>query len=110
MSTDVTKMMQMWGTAMYQAGSMSVIWGWFITTFFTIIVAMSLAEICSAYPTTGGLYFWVSRLATAEWVPLACWVTGWANWMGLACKSYSAITEFSRINGEQKLILSTIFF
>ncbi|KAM3583407.1 hypothetical protein VKS41_004320 [Umbelopsis sp. WA50703] len=74
----------MWGTAMYQAGSMSVIWGWFITTFFTIIVAMSLAEICSAYPTTGGLYFWVSRLATAEWVPLACWVTGWANWMGLA--------------------------
>lgn len=71
---------------MYEAGSMSVIWGWFLTTFFTIIVAMSLAEICSAYPTTGGLYFWTSRLATSEWVPLACWLTGWANWMGLACK------------------------
>ncbi|CAO3691997.1 unnamed protein product [Umbelopsis ramanniana] len=74
----------MWGTSMYEAGSMSVIWGWFIVTMFTICVAVSLAEICSAYPTTGGLYFWVSRLATAEWVPLACWLTGWANWMGLA--------------------------
>ncbi|KAI9288839.1 amino acid/polyamine transporter I [Umbelopsis sp. AD052] len=75
---------QMWGTAMYEAGSMAVIWGWFVTTMFTICVAVSLAEICSAYPTTGGLYFWVSRLATADWVPLACWLTGWANWMGLA--------------------------
>ncbi|KAI9264535.1 hypothetical protein EDC94DRAFT_658502 [Helicostylum pulchrum] len=42
-----------------------------------MLVALSLAEFFSAYPTTGGLYFWVSRLATADWVPLACWVTGW---------------------------------
>jgi amino acid transporter len=34
---------------------------------------LSLAEICSAYPTTGGLYFWVSRLATADWVH---WLVG----------------------------------
>ncbi|KAI8391378.1 amino acid/polyamine transporter I [Radiomyces spectabilis] len=74
----------MWGDAMIDAGSSSVIWGWVITSIFTMLVAMSLAEICSAYPTTGGLYFWVSRLATAEWVPLACWLTGWCNWIGLA--------------------------
>ncbi|GAA5803030.1 hypothetical protein HPULCUR_008505 [Helicostylum pulchrum] len=51
-----------------------------------MLVALSLAEFFSAYPTTGGLYFWVSRLATADWVPLACWVTGWffANMLGIA--------------------------
>lgn len=76
----------MWGDAMIDAGSMGVIWGWVLVSIFTFLVALSLAEICSAYPTTGGLYFWVSRLATADWVPLACWVTGWCNWIGLCCK------------------------
>ncbi|KAI7902678.1 amino acid/polyamine transporter I [Cokeromyces recurvatus] len=80
----------MWGDAMTDAGSLGVIWGWIITGLFTMIVALSLAEICSAYPTTGGLYFWVSRLATADWMPLACWVTGWCNWIGL-CFGISSI-------------------
>ncbi|ORX56149.1 amino acid transporter [Hesseltinella vesiculosa] len=68
---------------MSYAGSMGQIWGWVITGFMTTLIACSLAEICSAYPTTGGLYFWVSRLATSEWVPLATWLTGWFNWVGL---------------------------
>ncbi|KAJ8658346.1 hypothetical protein O0I10_006029 [Lichtheimia ornata] len=71
----------LWGDAMVDAGSLSVIWGWTITAFFTTLVAMSLAEICSAFPTTGGLYFWVSRLADSSWMPLACWLTGWFNWI-----------------------------
>ncbi|KAI8093704.1 amino acid/polyamine transporter I [Halteromyces radiatus] len=73
----------LWGDSMNNAGSMGVIWGWVITGVMTTLVACSLAEICSAYPTTGGLYFWVSRLATSDYVPLACWVTGWYNWIGL---------------------------
>lgn len=85
----------MWGDAMTDAGSMGVIWGWVITSLFTMIVALSLAEICSAYPTTGGLYFWVSKLATSEWVPLACWVTGWCNWVGLCCRYSILITIYS---------------
>lgn len=76
----------LWGDAMAAAGSLGTIWGWVITSCFTMMVALSLAEICSAYPTTGGLYFWVSKLATADWVPLACWMTGWCNWIGLCCK------------------------
>ncbi|KAI8988952.1 amino acid/polyamine transporter I [Pilobolus umbonatus] len=80
----------MWGDSMIDAGSLGVIWGWVITASFTMVVALSLAEICSAYPTTGGLYFWVSRLATADWVPLACWMTGWCNWIGL-CFGISSI-------------------
>ncbi|KAI9264711.1 amino acid/polyamine transporter I [Helicostylum pulchrum] len=62
-----------------------------ITGTFTILVTLSLAEFFSAYPTTGGLYFWVSRLATADWVPLACWVTGWCNWIGVTRLVYVEI-------------------
>jgi hypothetical protein len=36
-----------------------------------------MAEICSAYPTSGGLYYWSAKLAGKKWAPLASWVTGW---------------------------------
>ena len=36
----------------------------------------------SAYPTSGGLYYTVSRLAPREWVPSISWITGWLNLLG----------------------------
>jgi hypothetical protein len=36
----------------------------------------------SAYPTCGGLYYSVSRLAPEEYVPILSWVTGWLNVLG----------------------------
>ncbi|KAI8082772.1 amino acid/polyamine transporter I [Halteromyces radiatus] len=80
----------MWGDIMLMGGSVAVIWGWILVSIFTFGVGLSLAEICSAYPVTGGLYIWVSRLAPPEWVPLACWVTGYCNWLGLTVAITSA--------------------
>ena len=37
--------------------------GWLIVGFFALLVGMSMGEICSAYPTAGGLYFWSAKLA-----------------------------------------------
>ncbi|SAM06451.1 hypothetical protein [Absidia glauca] len=73
----------MWGDAMMSGGSVAVIWGWVLVSIFTMGVGLSLAEICSAYPLTGGLYIWTSQLAPKKWVPLACFVTGYCNWLGL---------------------------
>jgi amino acid transporter len=36
-----------------------------------------MAEICSAYPTSGGLYYWSAKLAGKNWAPFASWITGW---------------------------------
>lgn len=44
---------------------MAIVWGWVIASFFTFLVSLSLGEICSAYPTSGALYFWSARLAGA---------------------------------------------
>lgn len=41
-----------------------------------------MAEICSAYPTSGGLYYWSAKLAGKKWASLASWVTGWFNIVG----------------------------
>jgi amino acid transporter len=45
---------------------------------FTLCVAASMAELASAYPTAGGLYFWAYRLGGRGWA----WITAWLNMIG----------------------------
>ena len=45
-------------------------------------IACSVAELVSAYPTSGGLYWSVSRLAPRNWVPSISWLVGWINLLG----------------------------
>jgi amino acid transporter len=39
-------------------GSGVAIWSWFIGSFFTILIGLALAEICSVYPSAGSVYHW----------------------------------------------------
>src|SRR5881409_2220643 len=52
--------------------------GWPVVSLFTLCVAASMAELASAYPTAGGLYFWAFRLGGKTWA----WVTAWLNMIG----------------------------
>ncbi len=52
--------------------------GWPIASLFTLCVAASMAELASAYPTAGGLYFWAFRLGGRGWA----WLTAWLNMIG----------------------------
>src|SRR5499425_2082243 len=52
--------------------------GWPLVSVFVLIIAASMAELASAYPTAGGLYFWAFRLGGARWA----WVTAWFNMIG----------------------------
>ena len=53
--------------------------GWIAVCFFSMFVAVSMAEICSSYPTAGGLYYWSAQLAGRRHSALASWVTGCAK-------------------------------
>lgn len=67
--------------AMNSGGPMAISIGWPLVGLFVVCVALAMAEICSVYPTAGGLYFWAGRLARThkrEWA----WVVGWFNFMG----------------------------
>lgn len=68
---------------MVTGGPRVITLGWIIVGFFALLVGMSMGEICSAYPTAGGLYFWSAKLAGekrngAKWA----WFTGWFNLLG----------------------------
>lgn len=52
--------------------------GWPLVSLFTLAVAASMAELASAYPTAGGLYYWAFRLGGRQWA----WVTAWLNMIG----------------------------
>ena len=52
--------------------------GWPLVSVLTLCVAASMAELASAYPTAGGLYFWAFRLGGRTWA----WVTAWLNMIG----------------------------
>lgn len=68
--------------------------GWIVVSFFSMaamtldtvaadtfdaafFVALSMAEIVSAIPTSGGPYFWAAILAPKRHAPFASWITGW---------------------------------
>ena len=52
--------------------------GWTLVSLFVLIIAASMAELASAYPTAGGLYFWAYRLGGPRWA----WITAWFNMIG----------------------------
>src|ERR1700742_3941284 len=71
----------LYGYGMATGGPVVIIWGWLVVGVLTLFVGLAMAEVCSAYPTAGGLYFWAAQLArknTAAWA----WFTGWFNVLG----------------------------
>jgi amino acid transporter len=60
------------------AGTAAVLIGWPLVTVFVLAIAAAMAEIASAYPTAGGLYYWASRMKNKEWG----WWTAWLNLIG----------------------------
>src|SRR5437773_6298828 len=60
-------------------GPAAVAWGWPILCGFVLLVAVSMAELTSAFPTAGGPYWWAAKLGGKGW----SWFTGWFNIVGL---------------------------
>jgi amino acid permease (GABA permease) len=67
--------------ALYAGGGPAIAYGWPIVTIAALTVAMSMGEVCSSYPTAGGLYYWSAKLAKSSGA-LWSWTTGWFNLIG----------------------------
>ncbi len=49
---------------------------WAVASVFILFVGMSMAELASAAPTSGGLYFWTHSLSSPRWRNLLSWIVG----------------------------------
>src|SRR5262245_53220482 len=61
------------------AGGASIGIGWPLVCLFSLTVALTMAQVASAFPTAGGLYHWASILGGRGWG----WVTAWFNLAGI---------------------------
>jgi amino acid transporter len=73
-------------------GPAGIAWGWPIISAFILIIGLCMSELVSAFPTSGGIYWWASKLGGAK----AGYYTGWLNLIGLlaivASVAYGAAT------------------
>jgi amino acid transporter len=73
--------------------------GWPVLCAFVLMVAFSMAELTSKYPTAGGPYWWAHDLGGKGW----SWMTGWFNIVGLvgivASVGYGAALFFNALFG-----------
>ena len=60
-------------------GPLEMTLGWPLATVGTLFVALSMAELCSALPTSGGTYHWSAELGGPTWA----WFTALLNIVGL---------------------------
>jgi amino acid transporter len=74
----LTGAVTLYGHGLTMGGPAEMAWGWPLVTLFTLLVAMSMAELASALPTSGAMYHWSSRLGGKGWG----WFTAWFNIVG----------------------------
>ncbi|RNI17045.1 amino acid permease [Flexivirga caeni] len=83
-----------YGAGIGNGGPVSISWSWPIISAFIMIIGLTMSELVSSMPTSGGIYFWASKLGG----PRAGFFTGWLNLIGLiavtASVAYSCATFF----------------
>jgi amino acid transporter len=67
------------GVGWNNGGPAGIAWGWPIIGLLILVIGFCMAELVSAFPTSGGIYWWASKLGGAK----AGYYTGWLNLIGL---------------------------
>ncbi|EIW80613.1 amino acid transporter [Coniophora puteana RWD-64-598 SS2] len=63
-------------------GPAAMVWGWVTVFPFILCIALGIAELASANPTSGGLYYWTHALSPPECRNFMSWMVGYANTIG----------------------------
>ncbi|CAO3694315.1 unnamed protein product [Umbelopsis ramanniana] len=83
-------------TGILSGGPVTMISSWNVVAFFMLCIALSLAEICSAYPYNG-IYYWAYELVkqgggtkSGKAAPFVAFVTGWIYCLAMIIAAGSA--------------------
>ncbi|KAI7208238.1 putative amino acid permease [Hortaea werneckii] len=70
-------------SAIYGGGQLSIFIGWIVANLLTECTAVSLGELASRYPTSGGPSYWTFQVAGQDAkATLAAFITGWVFLIG----------------------------
>lgn len=65
------------------AGPVGLVWGWFLASMFVFMVGLAMADLGSAMPTSGGLYWWTHYFASPSTRNALSFLVGYSNTLGL---------------------------
>lgn len=57
--------------------NVTILWGWVLFGFFSIMISLSLSEIASKFPTSGGVYHFSCILSNENYSLITSWFDGW---------------------------------
>ncbi|QYT03412.1 Amino acid or gaba permease [Trichoderma simmonsii] len=87
----------MFAFVMSTGGPEAAFANWTMVGGFSFIVSLAMAEIASALPVAGGIYYWSFYLGGKKWGPFLSWMTAWWNWAGwitVPCGVQQGATNF----------------
>lgn len=86
--------------ALGNGGTATYFWGWLFLSIITLAMAASLGELCSAFPTSGGVYHWSAYTSPKKYRKVISFCTGWVSMVA------NITLALSIIFGEAQLILA----
>ncbi|DBA92368.1 TPA: hypothetical protein ACH3X1_015773 [Trebouxia sp. C0004] len=96
----ITGITGLYSQGLTYGGPVVLIWGWVVVALGNILAGLAMSELCSAFPVSGGLYFWSFMLA-GKHGPFASWLVGWINLFGqvalVAGAGYTIVQAFAAV-------------
>lgn len=87
-----------------------VVYGIIIAAFFSTFVGITLSELCSAYPHSGGQHYWTVVLAPRKYAPFLAYMCGALAWAGsVFCASAVSMSIAQAIVGMHALLAGPDF-
>jgi len=90
----IVSISQTFGMGLVSGGPVLIIWAFSFAFMMSLIAAISMAEICAAYPTAGSVYHWAAQLCPLEYAPFWSYICAFANFIGNAAGDASFANGF----------------
>ncbi|MEW5313660.1 MAG: hypothetical protein WDW38_005207 [Sanguina aurantia] len=94
--------------AWINGGPVSLLYGWVIAMAGTALVTLSLAEVASACPNIGGLYYYSARLAPGEYKGVAGFMTAWCNICGVMTSLAILVVQLTRLFANMRYAITYV--
>ncbi|KAF9889182.1 hypothetical protein FE257_007671 [Aspergillus nanangensis] len=85
------------GAPLSAGGPATAVWCWFFGSCMALCIGSSVAELVSAYPTAGGMYFVTKHVVPKDQVPIFSWIQGWCNLLGQTAGVSSVVYTVSQM-------------
>ncbi|CAO3626413.1 unnamed protein product [Cunninghamella echinulata] len=71
------------GSNMAAGGPAGIFWSWIIVSPFVMCIGLSISEVISAFPVSGGIYSWCFLLTNEKYGPIVSWFAAYINLAGM---------------------------